>query len=119
MKYEWLDAYCLAKPGTEKDYKPEWEATRYMIQGKLFAMQGGDKNGTPIITLKLEPDFGALLRGQFKDIVPGYYMNKEHWNSLYLGGEVPDEVLREMVDRSYQLILHSLSKKIQKEIEDV
>jgi len=118
VKYEWLDEYCLAKQGVEKDFKLEWQATRYMIKSKLFAMQGGDKEGTPIITLKLEPSFGTLLRSQYKDIVPGYYMNKEHWNSLYLGGSVPDEVLKEMIDQSYQLILNSLSKKVQSEISN-
>lgn len=116
MKYEWLDAYCLGKPGAKKDYKEEWQATRYMIRGKMFAMQGGDKNGTPIITFKLEPDFGTFLRSQYKDIIPGYYMNKEHWNSLYLDGEVSDEIVREMADRSYRLIFTSLSKKLQQEI---
>lgn len=118
MQYEWLDEYCLSKQGAQKDYKLEWQATRYMIKDKMFAMQGGDKKGTPIITLKLEPSFGALLRSQYEDIIPGYYMNKEHWNSLYLGGNVPDEVLKEMIDQSYQLIFNSLSKKVQKEISE-
>ena len=65
MKYEWLDEYCLAKKGAEKDHKLEWNATRYMIRGKMFAMQGGDKHGKPIITVKLEPLFGELLRKQY------------------------------------------------------
>ena len=116
MKYEWLDAYCLAKKGAEKDFKAEWNATRYMIRGKMFAMQGGDKYGKPIITVKLEPLFGELLRKQYKDIVPGYYMNKDHWNSLYLDGDVPDDVLRDMLDKAYNILLASLSKKAQDEI---
>lgn len=79
-------------------------------------MQGGNKEGKAIITIKLEPSFGALLRSQYKDITPGYYMNKEHWNSLYLDGDVPDEVVKEMLDQAHQIVLHSLSKKVQKEI---
>lgn len=116
MKYEWLNEYCVLKKGVEKDFKLEWNATRYMIKGKMFALQGGDKEGRPIITVKLEPTFGAFLRSQYKDIVPGYYMNKEHWNSLYLNGEVPDDVLKDMLDRSYGIVLTSFSKKLQKEI---
>jgi len=111
-----LDGYCLSKKGVEKDYKLGWDATRYMIKGKMFVLQGGDKEGKPIVTVKLEPTLGEFLRQQFKDIVPGYYMNKEHWNSLYLEGEVPDEVLKDMIDQSYSLVLGSLSKKVQKEI---
>lgn len=118
MKYGWLVEYCLSKKCTERDYKVEWNAVRFMIGGKMFAMQGGDKEGKPIITLKLEPAFGDFLRRQYEDIVPGYYMNKVHWNSLYLEGSVPDDVLKDMVDQSYQLIFDSLSKKAQKEIID-
>ena len=104
-KYEWLDEYCFAQHGARKDYKPEWNATRYLIDGKMFAMRCGDKDGKPIITLRLEPAFGALLRQQYKHIVPGYYMSKEHWNSLYLDGDVPDDVVQTMVRESHQIIL--------------
>lgn len=116
MKYEWLDDYCLSKKGSEKDYKVEWDATRYLIKGKMFAMQGGDKDKKAIITVKCEPLFGQLMRQQHQHIVPGYYMNKEHWNSVYLEGDVPEDVLKQMIDMSYQLVLKSLSKKLQKEI---
>lgn len=116
MKYAWTDAYCLAKKGAERDFKEEWNATRYMIRGKMFAMRGGDKEGKPILTIKLEPMSGELLRKEYKDIVPGYYMNKQHWNSLYLDGNVPDEVVRGMLDEAYRVLLASFSKKMQAEI---
>lgn len=116
MKYEWMDEFCCSLKGVEKDFKEEWNATRYMIRGKMFAMQAGDKEGRPIITLKLEPSMGEMMRQQYEDVIPGYYMNKEHWNSVYLEGEVPDDLLRDMIDQSHQLIFSSLSKKVQKEI---
>lgn len=116
MKYEWMDGHCLSKKGAVKDFKVEWDATRYLIGGKMFAMQGGDKEKKPIITLKCEPPFGQFLRSEHSHIVPGYYMNKEHWNSVYLEGDVPDDVLKQMIDISYELVLNSLSKKLQKEI---
>ncbi|MCL2843490.1 MAG: MmcQ/YjbR family DNA-binding protein [Oscillospiraceae bacterium] len=115
--YEWLDAYCLSQTGATTDYQPDWEATRYLVGGKMFAMRCGDKEGKPIITLKLEPVFGDLLRQQYEHIVPGYYMNKMHWNSLYLEGDVPDDVVQTMIRESHRLVLQSLSKKMQKEIE--
>lgn len=116
MKYEWMNEYCLSKKGAEKDFKVEWDATRYLIGGKMFAMQGGDKEKKAIITLKCEPSFGQYLREQYEHITAGYYMNKEHWNSVYLDGEVPDIVLKQMIDMSYELVLSSLSKKKQQEI---
>lgn len=116
MECDWIDDYCLAKKGAEMDYKEEWQAYRYMIRGKMFAMRGGDKEGKPIITVKLLPEFGARLREEFEAIVPGYYMNKLHWNSLYLESAVSEKVLMAMLDQGYELVLHSLSKKVQQEI---
>ncbi|TCO74430.1 MmcQ/YjbR family DNA-binding protein [Marinisporobacter balticus] len=116
MKYEWIDEYCLCKKGTVKDFKVEWDAIRYLIGGKMFAMQGGDKEKKAIITLKCDPLFGQSLREQYQHIVAGYYMNKEHWNSVYLDGDVPDDVLKQMIDMSYELILGKLSKKVIKDI---
>ncbi|WP_315118184.1 MmcQ/YjbR family DNA-binding protein [uncultured Clostridium sp.] len=116
MRYGWLDEYCFSKKGAEKDFKVEWDATRYLIRGKMFAMQGGDKNKKAIITLKCKPMFGQLLREKYEHIIPGYYMNKEHWNSVYLEGDVPDDVLKQMIDMSYELVLNSLSKKKIREI---
>ena len=114
--YPWLGDFCLAQPTATTDYQPEWEATRYLIGGKMFAMFGGDKHGKPIATLKLDPIFGSSLREQYECIIPGYYMNKEHWNSLYLDGNVPDDIVKTMVRESYQLVLKSLSKKLQNEL---
>jgi predicted DNA-binding protein (MmcQ/YjbR family) len=116
MKYEWLDAYCLAKPGAVKDYKEEWGALRYMVGGKFFVLLGGDKAGRPIASLKLEPALGLMLREQYGDIAPGYYLNKEHWNSVQMEGKVPDDVLRMMIDESYRLVHSGLPKKVQREI---
>ena len=116
MNYVWLDEYCLSKIGAEKDFKVEWDATRYLIFDKMFAMQGGDKYKKSIITLKCEPSFGQFLREEYPHIVAGYYMNKEHWNSIYLDGDVPDDILKQMIDMSYELVFKSLSKKVQKQI---
>ena len=70
-------------------------------------------NGRPIITLKLEPAFSDMLRSKYEDIVPGYYMNKLHWSTVYLDGNVPQDVLADIVYASYQLVRSSLSKKMQ------
>ncbi|MCL2071978.1 MAG: MmcQ/YjbR family DNA-binding protein [Oscillospiraceae bacterium] len=117
MKYEWLESHATSKKGAYKEWKPEWEVHRYMLRDKMFIMHGGDSTGKEIITLKLDPAEGQFLRKQYEgDIIPGHYMNKEHWNSVYVDGNVLDEVLRDMVDKSYSLILSGFSKKAQKEI---
>lgn len=117
MRYTWLDAYLLAKPGVTKDFKNEWNWMRYHVGGKMFAAVCMNDEGTPVyITLKLEPAAGAFWRGQYEDVIPGYYMNKVHWNSIRPDGQVPDEILRDMLDQSYVLILGGLGKKKQREI---
>lgn len=117
MKYQWLEEYCTSKKGAFKEYKEEWGVYRYMLRDKMFVMHGGDNEGKEIITVKLDPMQGQRLREVYEgDIVPGYYMNKEHWNSVYVDGDVPDDILRDMLDQSYELILNGFSKKVQKEI---
>lgn len=121
-RYEWLDSYLCSKPGAEKDYKAEWEWFRYMIRGKMFAAvctpgpEHPAYGGRTLVSLKCEPRIAELFRGQYPDVVPGFYCNKEHWNSVYLDGQVPEEALRGMCDMSYELILKKLPKKVQAEI---
>jgi predicted DNA-binding protein (MmcQ/YjbR family) len=76
----------------------------------------GEHDQPYYITLKLEPLEGDFLRQQYDDIIPGYYMNKVHWNSVKADGEVPDDLLKDMLDKSYKLVLGGFSKKKQKEI---
>lgn len=117
MKYPWLDSYLLQKKGVTKDHKQEWNWDRFMLSGKLFCAVCMDASGQPYyITLKLAPEKGDALRGLYEDILPGYYMNKVHWNSVKADGAVPEELLKEMLDESYDLILRSLPKKIQQAI---
>ena len=118
MSYPWMDDYFLAKPGATKDYQPDWEATRYFIGDKMFGLLGDDNKGNELITVKCEPLFGEYLRETYPDITAGYHMNKVHWNSVRMDGKVPDDVLKEMIDMSYTLVLESLTKKKQKEILD-
>lgn len=118
MQYDWMDEYLLEKPGVTKDLQKDWNWIRYQIGGKMFAaicLGEGDK--PYYITLKLEPVEGDFLRGQYEDIIPGYYMNKVHWNSVKVEGAVPDDLLKDMLDKSYRLVLGGLSKKKQREIQ--
>ena len=117
MKYEWIDQYLLEKKGVTKDLKKEWNWIRYLLGDKMFAAICLDECYKPYyITLKLDPIEGDFLRQQYDDIVPGYYMNKVHWNSIKPDGNVPDELMKNMLDKSYQLVLSKLSKKKQQEL---
>ena len=118
MKYDWIDRELLAKPAVTKDLQAEWNWIRYKIGDKMFAaICLDDATGKAVyITLKLAPDEGEFLRQQYEDIIPGYYMNKVHWNSVRADGNVPDDLLRELLEKSYRLVLGGFSKKKQREI---
>ena len=119
MKYGWIDEFLLVKKGVTKDLQPEWNWIRYQIGGKMFAAICRDDNDVPVyITLKLDPLEGEFMRKQYEDIIPGYYMNKVHWNSVKADGSVPDDVLMDLLDKAYRIVLGSLTKKKQKEIMD-
>lgn len=119
MRYEWIDEYLLTKKGVTKDFKPEWNWIRYHIGDKMFTAICLDNDNKPhYITLKSDPIESDFLRKEYEDIIPGYYMNKTHWNSINPDGSVPDELLKDLLDKSYQLVLNSLSKKKQKEIAE-
>ena len=115
MRYDWLDDYLLRKRGVTKDLQPDWNWIRYHIGGKMFAAVLLDQENRPYyINLKLDPAEGELLRGQYADIIPGYYSDKRCWNSVRPDGAVPDDLLRTMLDRSYALVLAGLSKPQQR-----
>ncbi|MFZ5974487.1 MAG: MmcQ/YjbR family DNA-binding protein [Bacillota bacterium] len=116
MKHS-IKAYCQGKPHAIEDYQSDWDATRFFIGGKMFALLGCHKTGEPIITLKCDPLEAAVLRARYPDIIPGYYMNKTHWNSVYLNGNVPKDEFFRMIDMSYALVFQSLPKKEQNRLK--
>ena len=123
-KYQWLDSYLLEKRGCVKDYKLEWGWFRYQVGGKLFAatcQPGEEHKGydcRELLTLKCEPRFAELMRAEYPDIIPGFYMDKKRWISIFLDGEVPDDVVRHLCDCSYELVLGGLTKKLQRQISE-
>ena len=115
--YRWLDELLMKQPATEKEFQPAWQAYKYLLRSKMYAYIGiNDQKSRPIITLKLEPLYSDMLRREYNDIVPGYYMNKLHWSTVYLDSDVPQEVIVAMVCASHKLALSSLSKKAQQEV---
>src|SRR5574337_1858366 len=120
MKETDICTYAETFSSAHTDFKAEWGATRLLLDDKMFGMLGQDKSGKRILTVKLKPEDGELLREQYEAIVPGYYMNKLHWNSIdLLANQVPDETMKMMIKTSYDLVLKGLTKKRQKEIADL
>ncbi len=117
MRYDWMDEYLLSKRAVTKDLQPEWNWIRYKIGDRMFAAILLDDSDVPVyINVKLDPVEGSMLREQYADIIPGYYSDKRCWNSISPDGEVPDALVKSLLDRSYQLVLAGFPKKKQREI---
>ena len=69
------------------------------------------------INLKASPEYAIELRERFQGITPGYHMNKTHWNTVAVNSDVSEDLLRELIDHSYQLVFSSLSGKLRNELE--
>ena len=110
-KYRWLHDYALAKPDAVSDYKESWNAMRYLVHGKMFALLLRNKTGT-LLNLKCEPYLSLSYRESYATILPGWHMNKLHWISLCLRGHTPEDVCRELVDLSYDLVWKGLPRRL-------
>ncbi len=117
-EYEWVSVCLQRNSFTEKVFQPAWQAYKYLLGGKMYAYVGVHKNQRPILTLKLEPMYSETLRKQYEDIIPGYYMNKIHWSTIYLDGDVPYNVIEEIIDVSHKHAFSSLSKKEQETLKE-
>lgn len=82
--------------------------------GKVFALLSLEED--PWLNLKCDPERAVDLRERYEDITPGYHMNKKHWNTIKLEGSLPDNLVEELIEHSYQLIYQSLPKKLRDEI---
>lgn len=105
-----VNNYLLSKPGVVETYPFGPDTQVFKVAGKICAI-AGVHNGREQCNLKCDPAEAIELRDLFPAIVPGYHMNKKHWNTVLLDGSVPEGELMRMIDNSYDLVLASLSKK--------
>lgn len=109
--------YCLSKKGVTEETPFGPDTLVFKVMGKMFALTGLDI--FEFINLKCDPEEAALLREEYEGIRPGYHMNKQHWNSVYVDGSIPDALIYKLTDASYQLIVNSLPKKVKLEWQDL
>lgn len=116
MDVEDIRTYCLSYPQTTEGFPFDESTLVFKVANKMFALLSLDSQPTRI-NLKCEPEVAEEWRLQHPAIIPGYHMNKKHWNTLILDGSLSSEFIRDAIDRSCRLIVASLPKKIQKELE--
>lgn len=107
----------LAKDGTSLKYPFDPDLPVLFVGSKLFALLG--KTGEyESVNLKADPEEAWLLRQQYAgSVLPGYHMNKKHWNTVVLDGKVPDGEVFVMLEQSYQLAWSKLSKREREQLK--
>ena len=106
---EWLSGHCLAQPEAVMEY-PFGDGVRvFKVAGKMFALvpEGADPGS---ISLKCDPDHAVALRERYAAVTGGYHLNKRHWNTVLVTGEVPDEEIVQFVEDSYDLVVDGLPR---------
>ena len=115
MEIEQIRAHCLSMPGATFDFPFDAETCVVRVGGKMFALFG--INGEPpSVSLKCDPELSRDLRAAFQGIIPGYHMNKEHWNTVRTRLDVPEEKVRWLIEHSYELVRSSLPKSRRPEL---
>jgi len=110
MNIESLREYCLKKKAAEETFPFGDSTIVFKVKGKIFLLAGLDESPLQF-NIKSDPDKIDDLREQYEDVLPGYHMNKKHWNTIIVTGSIPEKVLKEMIDESYRLVVKSLPQK--------
>lgn len=118
MKRDVLRQYCLAKKGVKEETPFGPDTLVFKVMGKMFALTGNEAEPKSI-NLKCDPDDSLFFRSRFEGVTPGYHMNKKHWNTVSLCGDVPESLVREMIDDSYELVVSNLPRKLKAALESL
>lgn len=117
MNIEELRDYCLTFKGVEESFPFDEETLVFKVQNKVFCLTGIERFDR--INVKCDPERAVELREQYSAVIPGYHMNKKHWNSLVMDGTLDSSFIKEQVAHSYELIVSALPKKLRKELDEL
>lgn len=116
MNIEELRAYCLSLKGVTEDFPFDENTLVFKVVGKMFCLT--DLEGDFTINVKNEPEKNIELREEYQAIKPGYHMNKVHWNTIEIDGSIPDDVIKNLIDESYDLVVMKLTKQEQLKLKN-
>jgi len=114
MTFDTLLSFCLALPGTTESTPFDHTTMVFKVMGKMFCL--ADMEEFTSVNVKCEVEKAIDLRERYPEVLPGYHMNKQHWNTVVVNGGVSDQLVFEWIKDSYDLIVKSLPKKTQIEL---
>lgn len=115
---ESISEYCLQKAGVSSEFPFGEEVLVFKVLNKIFLLINLNDN-PPEVNLKADPETAVEWRERFSAVRPGYHMNKKHWNTVTLNGELSADQVREMIDHSYDRVVTGLTKKQREELKQI
>lgn len=109
MDIESYRTYCISKLCVTEEFPFDQSTLVFKVAGKMFALTNVDNFES--VNLKCDPEYAIDLREKHPAIIPGYHMNKKHWNTVSLDGSLSDSFIQQLIDDSYQLVVDKLTKK--------
>ena len=110
-----LRAWCLQQKGASEDFPFGPEHSVFKVAGKMFALSTLER--TPLeVSVKCEPELAVSLRDTYPAIRPGYHLNKRHWNTITLDGTLPDPLVRDLIEDSYDLVVSARPKHVRERL---
>ena len=115
MDADELRRWCLAQGGAIEDFPFGPETSVFKVAGKMFALSALER--TPLqVSVKCEPELAVQLRNTYPAIRPGYHLNKRHWNTITLDGSLPDQLVRDLIEDSYDLVVSALPRRVREQL---
>lgn len=110
MNIESIRDYILSKNDVTESFPFGEDTLVYKLNGKIFALV--NLEGDLTINLKCDPSIALEIRERYSSVVPGYHMNKKHWNTVYVDGSVSDRKIFSWIDHSYELVAKKISQHV-------
>src|SRR4051794_9760214 len=110
-----LRMWCLRQPGATEDFPFGPMHSVFKVAGKMFALSALER--VPLqVSVKCEPELAVALRNSYPAIRPGYHLNKRHWNTIMLDGTLADQLVQDMIEDSYDLVVSGLPKRVRAQL---
>jgi len=118
MNLDEIRTYCLSKKGATEDFPFDEHTLVFKVMGRIFLLT--DIREVELsLNVKCEPELAIEWREQYQSVQPGYHMNKKRWNTVTCSGEFSEKVVYAMIDHSYEEVVKGMTKKMQRELNEL
>lgn len=115
MNIEEFRTYCLSKKYVTECFPFDETTLVFKVADKMFALSGLDRHPTQV-NLKCDAEKSIQLREAYEDVIEGFHMSKKHWNTITIEGSISNELIVELINHSYDLVVKGMTKKKQREL---